>query len=879
MQWLKSLFARRRRYDDLSVSIQEHLDEKIDELMDGGMSREEAARAARRAFGNVALIEERGREAWQWPTFESIWADIRFALRQLWRAPGFTLTAILTLSLGMAATLAIFQFIDSALIRPLPYAEPSRLVQVFESIRQEHRMVFSHDNYLDVQRSNRVFSSMAAWDVRRSFVLQDASGAQQVNGVGVTGGFFRTLGITPALGRDFNGTAANEGLSAASAEVILSYTAWQKHFAGRSDVLGKAITLNKKPYTVIGVLPRSFQFAPTGATAFWTTLHPYAVDPCESQRGCHVMGVVARLKNGVTLQQALDNTRTIAGQLGKRYPGADLDEDANIAPLSQVILGDIQPILLTLLAGAGLLILIAYINVASLLLVRSESRRREFAVRGALGAGRGRLVRQFITEAFVMVAASSGLGLLATSESSHLLLKLIPVDLLNSMPYLSGAGWSGHVAIFATALVMIACTLFAAAPVLCLPLSDLRKGLTAGDRGAAGTTWRLLGSRLVILELATTMVLLAGAGLLGKSFYKLLHVDIGFVPSHLATLRISAPADSYTKDEQAITLQREVVSQLKSLPGVIAAGTADGLPVGWITGISVKVEGELNSNVVHDVKQRQVSDGYFSVLETQLLKGRYFREADSATAPDVAIINATLARQYFPGEDPVGRQLFFSGQPQHSMQIVGVIADVKEGALDEKSIPVFYRPFQQSPFRSFGIVVRTSQEASSVLPSMIAAIHKIDPEIAVSDAGTMPQTIGDSSAAYLHRASAWLAGGFAALALVLSVVGLYGVISYSVSQRTREIGVRIALGAQRSSVYQLILKEAGWLTIIGIMIGLSGSMATGMLMRSLLFDVQSWDASILGAVAAVLIIFALLASYIPARRAASIDPMQALRSE
>jgi macrolide transport system ATP-binding/permease protein len=879
MNWPKSLLFRRRRYEDLSVSIQEHLDERIEELMEDGMSRQAAMQKARREFGNVALMEERGREVWQWPTLESIWADVRFALRQLWRAPGFTLTAILTLSLGMAATLAIFQFVDSALIRPLPYAEPSRLVQVFESIRQAHRMDFSHDNYLDVQRSNHVFSSMAAWDVRRNFVLQDVSGAQQVNGIGVTGGFFRTLGITPMLGRDFHVTPANEGLSAASAEVILSYTAWQKRFAGRPDVLGKTITLNQEPYSVIGVLPRSFQFAPTGATEFWTTLHAYAADPCEPQRGCHAMGVVARLKDGITLQQALDNTRTIARQLEKQYPDADRDEDANLAPLSQAILGDIQPILLTLLAGAGLLILIAYVNVASLLLVRSENRRREFAVRGALGAGHGRLVRQFITEAFVMVAASSGLGLLAASESSHLLLKLVPVDLLNSMPYLREAGWNGHVVLFAAALVMIACVLFAAAPALCLPFSDLRKGLAAGDRGAAGTTWRLLGSRLVILELATTMVLLAGAGLLGKSFYKLLHVDMGFVPSHLATLDIAAPANRYAKDEQAIALQRVVLSQLNSLPGVIAAGTADGLPVGWITGTSVKFAGELNSTVVHDVKQRQVSDGYFSVLEAQLLKGRYFRETDSAIAPSVAIVNETLARQYFSDEDPVGRQLFFSGQLQHPMQIVGVIADVKEGALDGKNIPVFYRPFEQNPYRSFGIAVRTSQEASSVLPSIITAIHKIDPDIAISDAGTVVQTIGDSSAAYLHRVAAWLAGGFAVLALVLSVVGLYGVISYSVSQRTREIGIRMALGAQRNSVYQLILKEAGWLTLAGIVIGLSGSIATGMFMRSLLFGVQSWDASILGAVAAVLILFALLASYIPARRAASIDPMQALRSE
>lgn len=879
MNWLKQIFSRPRRYEELSESIREHLEEKIADLMDDGMTKKQAEHTARRKFGNVTLIEERGREVWQWPTLESIWADIRFALRQLWKAPGFTCTAILTLSLGMAATLAIFEFVDSAIIRPLPYHNPSRLVQVFESIRQTPRMMFSHENYLDMERSNRVFASIAAFDVRKNFVLQDASGAQQVNGAGVTGGFFNVLGITPILGRDFNATSANESSSAASATVILSYAAWQKRFAGNSDALGKIVTLNGEPYTVVGVLPRSFRFAPMGETEFWTTLRPYAADPCELQRGCHVMGVVARLKNGVTIPQALDNARAIAAQLQKQYPNADRDEDANVVLLSHVILGDIRPILLTLLGGAGLLLLIAYINVASLLLVRSESRRREFAVRGALGAGRSRLVRQFITEAFVMVAASSGLGMLAASLSSHFLLKLIPADLLNSMPYLSGAKWNWHSSVLAIAIASIACILFAVAPMLRLPFSDLRSGLANGNRGSAGTTWKSLGSRLVVLELATTVVLLVGAGLLGKSFYKLLHVDIGFVPDHLATLGIIAPENGYSKDAQATEMQREVVNRLKSLPGVIAVGTANGLPVGWVSTTSVNFVGEPNPNVGHEVGQRQVSAGYFSALEAQLLKGRYFGETDDATSPGVVIINESLARQYFPGEDPVGKQVFFSGEPQHPMQIIGVIADIKEGALDEKNIAYMYRPFEQSPYRGFGIVVRTSQDAASALPSMVASIHGIDREIAVSDVATMSQTIGDSSSAYLHRASAWLAAGFAALALVLSVVGLYGVIAYSVGQRTREIGVRMALGAQRGSVYQLVLKEAGWLTLVGVVIGLSGSIAAGIFMRSLLFDVRSWDVSILSVVATVLVVSALLASYIPARRAASVSPIDALRAE
>jgi len=526
MNWLQQLFSRRRRYDELSESIREHLDEKIADLMDRGMTQEQAEQTACREFGNVTRIEERSREVWQWPTLESIWTDIRFAFRQLWKTPGFALTAIMTLALGMAATIAIFSFVDSALIRPLPYLHPSRLAEVFEARPQSGpRSMFSYANYRDLERFNKSFASIAAYDVRRNFVLKDTSGAKQVNGIAVTSNFFRTLGIAPALGRDFNAHSAADSLASAPATVILSHAAWQKYFNGQQDVLGKSVTLNGDLYTIIGVLPRSFQFAPTGATEFWTTLHAYASDGCELHRECLVMNVFGRLKNGASIQQALANAQDIAEQDARLYPDADRDEGATIVSLSRVILGNIQPILLALLGGAGLLLLIAYINVASLLLVRSESRRREFAVRGALGAARGRLVQQFVTEGFVMVAVSSVLGLLAATFTQQLLLKLIPTDMLNSMPYLREIDWNWHVAAFAIALVVIACALFAATPALRLSSTDMRAGLTEGDRGSSGTSWRRIGARLIVLELATTMVLLAGAGLLGKSFYKLLHVD------------------------------------------------------------------------------------------------------------------------------------------------------------------------------------------------------------------------------------------------------------------------------------------------------------------------------------------------------------------
>jgi macrolide transport system ATP-binding/permease protein len=800
--------------------------------------------------------------------------DLRFSARILRKSPGFAITTILTLSLGIAAAVAIFGFVDSALIRPLPYANPARLMGVFETYPAGGMSGYSYPNYLDLERSNRVFDSIGAYDVRGGFVLSEAGAVHDVNGTGVTNDFFRILGVSPMLGRDFSVNPADEDLQSVPPTVILSYAAWQNWFGGGPDVVGKTVTLNGGLYAVIGVLPRSFQFDPAGAADFWTTLHPFAGDRCYLSRGCAPMGVVARLKDGVTLQQALADVLVIAAREARDHPDPDRYRSATILPLGRVILGNIQPILRTLMGGAELLLLIAYFNVAGLLLVRSEYRRREFAVRCVLGAARGRLIQQFITEGFVIVALSSVLGLFSAAFAQLLLLKLIPANTLDSMPYLRGS-WNWHTTVFATALAIIAGVLFAVVPAIQLPFTNLRAGLTRGDRGRAGTAWRHLGAKLVVLELATTMVVLGSAALLGKSLYELLHVGLGFDSSHLATLSVGAPT---------LALQREIVSRLQSLPGVTAVGMTSGLPVTGVGSTQVGYVGRPNLGMNNEVGHRVVSAGYLPVLEAQLLQGRHFSENDNANAPLVAIINQALAREYFTGENPIGKQFFYWKQgtidgPQHPTQIVGLIADVKEYALDETAKPVIYTPLEQSPSRGFCIVARTSQKAGSVLPSLIATIHEIDPGILTSDGNTMSEIIQGSPPAYWHRASAWLTGSFAAIALLLSSVGIFGLIAYSVSQRTREIGIRMALGASRNSVYQMILKEAGWLTLIGLVIGLPGVIAAGLLLRSLLFGVRSWDVSILCTVATVLLSSALLASYIPARRAASVNPIEALRAE
>jgi len=801
--------------------------------------------------------------------------DLRYALRQLRKSPGFAGIAILVLTLGISASVSIFGFVDAALIKPLPYASPNRLVEVTESVPMIPRADLSYPDYLDWKRLNQVFSSMDVYN-GTGYLMRTPTGTEPVPGIRVSDGFFHTLGITPMLGRDFY---TGEDLPAASRTVILSYATWQKRYAGRKDVVGETVTLSGIPHTIVGVLPQDFQFAPRGSAEFWTTLH--ASDPCALRRSCHNFTGIGRLKDGLSVEAALANMKSIARQLEIQYPNDNRGQGASVLPLSEAIVTDIRPILLVLFSGAGLLLVIACANVSSLLLVRSEVRKREIAVRGALGASRARLIRQFITEGLVLVAAGTLLGLVVAAGAMQILTRLISKDMMASMPYLSGLGMNSHVLLFAGAVSVFAAALFSLPPIVRLPLTKLREGLTEGGRGYAGTLWRRFGSNLVVVELAIAVILLVGAGLLGKSFYRLLHVEVGFQPDHLATVQVALSGASYPKDEQIVAAERQIISRIASLPGVQSVGISSVLPVSfngnttWIRIVGQPYNGEHN-----EVNQRDVSSAFFTTLRAKLLRGRYFSDAEDASKPSVVIINQALARKYFPGQDPIGKKLGDTDlSPKSITEIIGVVEDVKDGALDSEIWPAVYYPFNQNTDTYFSLIVRTSQAEQSLLPTLVTAIHEIDPGIGTMNETTMIDRINDSPTAYLHRSSAWLVGGFASVALLLGVVGLYGVIAYSVNQRTREIGVRMALGAQRSSVYQLIMKEAGWLAGVGISAGILCSIGAATLIRGLLFGVRSWDAATLAAVAAVLAISALVASYIPARRAAKVDPMVALRYE
>jgi macrolide transport system ATP-binding/permease protein len=876
--WLlrfKGVFVKDARERELADEIESHLEMHIDDNIRAGMTPEEARRVAVMKLGGVDQAKEAYRDRSTIPFLENAVQDLRFTLRQLRKNPAFTFTATLMVALGIGASVAIFAFVDAALIKPLPYRDPSRLLFVTETTPVIPRANFSYFDYLDWKKLNRVFESLEVYS-QRGYVTASSTGMEMIDGARVSDGFFRTLGVSPFLGRDFY---AGEDLPEAPRTMILSYASWQKRFGGKKEIIGQPITVNEIPHTIVGVLPQNFHFAPVENAEFWTTLHPgQTAGTCDQRRSCHYLHGVARLKDGVTIEAALADVTKIAKDLEAQYPDSNRGQGATVAPLTEIVVGDVKPILLLLLGGVGLLLLIACINVASLLLVRSETRRRELAVRRALGATRTRLIRQFVVEGLVIVVVGGVAGLVSSHWAMQLLRGLIPQDMMAGMPYLDELGLNSRVLIFAVAISALAAALFSLTPAFRISTLDVRAGMAEGGRGNAAKVWTRIGSKLVILELTTAMVLLVGAGLLGKSFYRLLQVSAGFETKHLITMRVAAPA-AYTQDKEAVELARKIVDQVRSLPGVTSVALASTLPLSfngntdWIRFVGRAYNGEHN-----EVNERQVSSEYFTTLQAKLLAGRTFTDAEDLSKPSVVVINKTLATKYFPGKNPIG-QRFGDTNLKSIKEIIGVVDDIREGPLDSEIWPAYYQPLNQSPNTYFSVLVRTATTEESLLPQVSDEIRRIDSRLNISNETTMTQRVNNAPTVYLRRSSTWLVGAFALVALLLGVVGLYGVIAYSVSQRTREIGVRIALGAQRGMVYRLILKEAGVLALAGIVIGLACAIIAASLMRKLLFGTPPWDITTLLSVAAVLGVSALLASFLPARRAASVDPIVALRAE
>src|SRR5947209_4051691 len=845
-----------------------HREQRQADLVAEGMSVEEARQAASREFGNAEHFEEASRDVFAF-RIETVAQDLRFAIRQLKHNPIFAGTIIFVLALGICAAVSIFSFVDAALIKPLPYADPNRLVDVAESAMPHYsRTELSYEDFKDWQRLNTVFEAFDGYN-ESGFLVSMPSGAQPATAARVTAGFFRTLGVAPLLGRDFR---AGEDQGSGARVVMLSYGAWQKFYSGRKEVVGSAVRLGDDLYEIVGVLPPDFHFAPANDALYWPAFH--AERGCDKRRSCNNMFAVGRLKPGVSIASAQAEMQGIARQLEIQFPDSNRGQGASVIALSEAVSGGLRPIFLTLLAGAGLLLLVACINASSLLLARSESRSREIAVRGALGASRRRLGAQFVVESLVLVVTAFAIGLAAATVCMRLLLALIPEDMMARVPFLLGLSLNWRVLGFAVLLAFCAAGLFAASPFLSSSLRSMRDGLTEAGRGSSGTAWRRFGSNLVIAELAVAVVLLVAAGLLGKSLYRLLHVDLGFRADHLATFEVAVPNAPYAKPEQQVAVAHKIAAQIEAVPGVKSVAFVSTLPVScncntnWIRVVGQPYNGEHN-----EVNERDVSPNYFSTVQAQLLRGRYFEASDDLTKPKYMIINESFAKKYFGAEEPIGKQIGDTQVTAKSLrQVIGVVEDIKDAGLDTETWPAEYESFEQEPDTNYDVVVRTSSDSGSLMPSLVSAVRQVDVGIGVSNELTMEQRITNSPAAYIHRSSSRLVASFAAVALVLSVIGLYGVIAYSVSQRTREIGVRMALGAEKASVYRLILKEAGGLIAVGIVIGVICSIGAAQLMRSLLFGVRGWDVPTLAGVAVTLATCALVASVLPAHRAASVDP-------
>jgi predicted permease len=875
MKKLALLFGRKRFRRELEEEMAFHRAQAEKELTAAGMPADEARYAAMRQLGNSTRVREQSQEEVSFRA-ETVVQDARFALRQLRKNPGFGVLAILILALGMGVSVAIFGFVDAALIQPLPFAAPNRLVFVTESARMFPRANLSRADYEDWSRMNNTLASLDVY-TGTGFLLHMGSVTEPVPARRVSAGFFHTLGIKMLLGRDF---LPGEDQPGRAKIAILPWSVWQKRFGGRQDAIGQSVNLDGNGYTIVGVLPREFVFAPARDSQFWVPLLEKGY--CEQRRSCHNLDGIGRLRGGVTWQAALADMRRIASQLERQYPDTNREQSAFVAPLKEVLVGDVRPILLMLWGAAGLLLLIASVNVASLLLVRSESRRREIAVRGALGATRGRMIRQFITEGMLLAGAGCAAGIGVAAWFMQALRRLTPGAMVLRLPFIDEVGLNIHTVVFGIGVAMFAAVLLATTPILRLGgRMNLHDSLTEGGRTSASRFWSKLGGNLVVVEICIAVVLLAGAGLLGKSFYKLLHVENGFDTSQLATANLMARDDLYKTPQQKVALYNEIERRLGSLPGVLSVGLTTDLPLqcncdtDWI-----RIKGKPFHGEHNEVNEREVSWNYLPTLKARLIRGRMLSPQDRLDTPQVMLINEAFARKYFPGEDPVG-QVVGEGDlaPSSLRTIVGVVADVREGPLDAEIWPAEYRTLEQNPSSGFAVVVRTSKDEGAMLPTVVNTLRAIDPNLGVYGEITMKGQMEASQEALLHRFSTALVAGFAGLALVLGVVGLYGVIAYSVSQRTREIGVRMALGAQRSSVYGMVMRQAGWLTAIGLALGIGCSIAASLSMRKLLFGVAAWDVAILGGVAAVLALAALLASFLPARRAASVNPSDALRAE
>jgi putative ABC transport system permease protein len=872
MNWIKQLFSRRRLYGDLSAEIQEHLAEKVDELEASGMSREEAAFAARREFGNVLLIEERSREVWQWPSLENFFMDVRYGARMLRKNPGFTAMAVLTLALGIGGNVAVFSLLDAVMLRPLPYSHPDRLYMFFPVETKSGRgtVASSYPDFLDWRQQSHAFEAVAAFS-GESLNLTGTTEPERLEGLSSTPGLFALLGIAPLLGREF-------GFHDDPHVVLMTYELWRRRFGGDAGLIGKPIHLEGMAYTVLGVLPPHFHFPPDRWGSAPQVFVPVIPNP---ERGSHWLRVIGRLAPGATEQQARTEMSGIAARLAQAYPDTNRGQGVAIGQLSQYAVSDVRQTAWVLLGAVAFVLLIACTNVANLLLSQGATREREIAIRSAVGATRSRIVRQLLTESLLLAGMAGALGAALGYWTLPLLTSALPQH-TSFFTRVHDAGFelNSTVLVFTGLLSVLSCA-------LCGLLPAWKTTKPARSSAASASTGRIR-SALIGLEVALSFVLLAGAGLMMKSLVRLLETDVGFRTEHLLTMDVSLAGEKYASGENQAAFFGQVLQRLGSLPSVASVSATVDLPMTRsYTRNDFEIPGPHPKQGMADY--HAVSPNYFRTMGIPLLNGRELLITDSARSPLVGVINRTMAQKYWPDENPIGRTIsasrcFEVSTPKGSsvqckpqeLEIVGIVGDVPFG-LDAPPYPELFIPYTQWPSNEMALILRTAAQPPSLIPAVKKEIWRVDPDQPVTDIRTMDQLVSTEAAG--RRFVLQLIGAFAAIALVLAAVGIYGVVSYGTRQRTHEIGIRMALGARAQQILWLVAgQNAKWL-LIGITTGVASALALTRLLGAYLYAVRPTDPLTFVAVALLLLAVALLAVYIPAHRATKVDPMVALRYE
>jgi putative ABC transport system permease protein len=805
---------------------------------------------------------------------------MRYAIRTLRRSPGFTIIALLTLALGIGANTAIFSFVNGVLLKPLPYRDPHGIVMVWEKPPGGDRNGISTLNFLDWKNQNTVFEHMAAINFGGNVTLTGAGQPEELQGVRVSASYFDIFGVQAVLGRTF---APDEDQLGKSQVVILSHRLWENRFGADPSIVGRTLTLSGKPCTVVGVMPAHSPFDRSYAQ-LWM---PLAFEPRDMTRDYHWMLSFARLKPGVTLEKAQAAMDAIGARIAAAYPESNQGWGVTVERFEDRIVGpQLRRSLLVLLAAVGAILLIGCANLANLTLARGAAREREIAVRASLGAGAWRLVRQLLTENLLVAAAGGALGLALGYAMIRGLILLAPPF---SLPSEADVSIDPAVLLFTLAVSLLTALLFGLAPAIHAARVDPASSMKEGGRSASSGAGRArLRSALIVAEVALAFVLLAGAGLLVGSFFRMLHVDTGFTSTNVTTARLPIARDRFTHPEQLLQYVRLLDDRLRAAPGVRDVAFSNVLPMqGWGDGMPFLIAGRA---FVDRANRRacfykRVTGSYFRTLEIRLLRGRTFSGDDTRGGAPVTVINEEMARRYFKGEDPLGKRILIQeilyGQPglgpEIPWEVVGIVGDEQTGSLIDNKSPGVYVTFDQSPTNDLNMVLRASLDPRMLTSAIHAAVHAVDKDQAIADLETLEQI--KSGTVSSDRMQTMLLALFAALALLLAAIGIYGVISYSVTQRAHELGIRAALGASRGSLLGMVIRRGMQLTLIGLAIGVAGALALTRLLASLLFGISPRDPVTLIVVAAVLSTVALLACYIPARRAAAVDPLVALRYE